>query len=438
MYIFFRYSEIHLSAGRQSIFSNSKYKEDERMKPSSQSLRRKCYHIKELAQNPTMATDYNEIDTLGLIFQIDEESNQPFQNIYITDSEKHMICVNFWGGLKKFGFQNVLEVGQVIYCMNLQKRAGNTRKSIPHFRVTEFTYFTKTPKNSAVRSLISELEKEISCLDKTKYIEECKMLKNNYSNKSVTDNVSPYRFYNDHSLIKNRVFIDSPLAAKSEENYNLTGLDFESTFKQMDTQDLSPKALQRKRMVRQKIAKLKMIGEPPPLSPLNIINRSKNASKSYKSPLVETIAKNRQSYQNSRIDQDIQSSPVIQTNANISYERNVKENEENTSINEDIPSSPLILLNVNSAKKAYRSMTSDVKTSQLMRVNVSNVQKCCQNSRISDEEVQSSPVFSMNRTYVKNVVPVKLNFSNVKDNSLEEEVDHFAEEFDGSPPLSLD
>ncbi|KAL0858900.1 hypothetical protein ABMA27_011331 [Loxostege sticticalis] len=347
-----RYSEIHLSAGRQTVFNQSKFKESNKVKPYLKAMVRKCYPVGELSQNPTMTTDYNEIDTVGFIFQIDDESSkQPFQNMYLSDGERNIICVNFWGGLKKFGFQNVLDTGQIVSCTNLQKRAGNTRKSIPQFRVTEFTFFTKTPKNLVARNMIVEIEKKISSLDKRKYCEECVKQKNNYSNKCLTENVSPYRF-NDLNLTKNKMFIDSPLVAKREDNLNLTGLDFESSFRQ--TQELSPKSKERKRKVNEKIARLKMIGEPPPISPISIINKSKRAFNSYKSPLAQT--------------------------------------------------------SVATAEKSVE---------------------------ISKNDIQSSPIIPMNRTYVKNVNPVKLNFSNVQDNSLDE-VDHFAEEFDGSPPLSLE
>ncbi|XP_063836630.1 breast cancer type 2 susceptibility protein isoform X2 [Ostrinia nubilalis] len=350
-----RCSEIHLSAGRQSIFSQSKYKVPDKLKPHLKTLARKCYPVRDLAQNPSMMTDFNEIDTVGFIFQIDVEcSKQSFQNVYLSDCEKNIICVNFWGGLRKFGFQNVLDTGQIISCTNLQKRAGNTRKSIPQFRVTEFSFFTKTPKSLEARNMIIEFEKKMCGVDRKKFCEESVNKKNNYFNKHFTENVSPYRFH-DLNLTKNKVFIDSPLAAKCEDNLNLTGLDFESTFRQADTQEVSPKSKERKRKVNEKIARLKMVGEPPPLSPMNIINKSKNAFNSYKSPLAQT--------------------------------------------------------SVTSAKKST------------------------ENSNKND--IQSSPIIPMNRTYVKNVNPVKLNFSNAQDNSLEEE-DQFAEEFDGSPPLSLE
>ncbi|RVE51602.1 hypothetical protein evm_003734 [Chilo suppressalis] len=362
-----RYGEIQISAGRNTVFRDSKYTETDEMLPYTKSLKRKCYHIKELAKNPIMITDYNEIDTVGFIFQIDpptanfDHTKQPFQNLYLTDADKHIICVNFWGGLKKFGYQNVLNTGQVIACVNLQKRSGNSKKTIPHYRVTEFSYFTKTPKHLEARNMLEELEKKMAVLDKRKYCQECLVLRNNFNKISGfnNENISPYRINNNHNLTRNKIFIDSPLANKPvDDNLNLTGLDFESTFKQ---EEMSPQQLLRKKKVNEKIAKLKMYGEPPPLSPIHIINKSKNAFNSFKSPLA----------------------------------------------------------------------TND---------NVASLRKLAENSRKNeDSAIQSSPILCMNRTFVKKGNPVRLNFSKVQEDKADEkEVDHFAEDFDASPPLSLD
>ncbi|XP_035456342.2 breast cancer type 2 susceptibility protein homolog [Spodoptera frugiperda] len=382
-----RYNEIQISAGRQSIFSLSKFKEPEALKPYTKTLQRISYTIHQLVQNPSMSTDYNEIDTIGFIFLIDppihdfDSTKQPFQNIYLSDAYKNIICINFWGGLKKFGYENVLDTGQIIYCGNLQKRAGNTRKSIPQYRVTEFTYFTKTPKNECARNLIHDLSKKFCSLDRRKFCEDCVVLKNNFAIvKSNNENISPYRFNNsDHNFSKNKMFIDSPLARPVKDDFNLTGLDFESTFRQTDTQNLSEEVLLRKKKVNEKIARLKMYGEPPPLSTIHIINRSKNASNSYKSPL--------------------------------------NPNQSNIS---KIPPKK-------SKSETVKSDSCD---------NVASVKETPEKSgNLNDSDLVCSPVL-MNRTYVKNVNPVKINFD-VKDNN-DSNVDHFAEEFDGSPPLSLD
>ncbi|XP_063632562.1 breast cancer type 2 susceptibility protein isoform X2 [Cydia splendana] len=339
-----RNSEIQLSAGRQTVFNPYKQTND-KFKQYTNTLQRKCYEIKEITHNPSMATDNNEIDTVGMIFCIEPSTKdfkeQSFQNVYLADAEKNIICVNFWGGLKKFGFENILDTGQIITCVNLQKRAGNTRKSIPQYRVTEFSYFTKTPKNKKALEITNELTSKLSKV-KDKFCEDCLVLKNNYSifKRRDSENVSPYRF--DYNLPKNMV---SPLK-NCDTNLNLTGLDFESSF---NSQEISPQMLLRKKKVNEKIEKIRLnYGEPPPLSSIHIINKSKNASATYKSPLISNLERSKME------------SPGLQNVA--------------------------------------------------------------------------SPV-TVNRTFVKTVNPVKLNFSN---ENLDESVDHFADDFDASPPLSLD
>lgn len=317
-----------------------------------------------------MVTDYNEIDTIGMIFQIDPENRNSinqFQNLYLTDENKNIICINFWGGIEKFGFENILNIGQIVACVNLQKRVGNTRRNMQQYRATEFTYFTKTPKSVAARKNIDELSKKISTINKNKFIEDCIEMKDNALKSNIND-YSPYRITN-HNLSKNSIYLNSPLISKNnkiQDDFNLTGLDFESTFKQTDTQELSPNTLVRKKKVNEKIAKLKMYGEPPSISPINVINKSKSATSSYKSPLI--------------------------TNTSV------------TSIRNETP------------KVA----------------SIKNIPKSSSNIDIS-----CSPVMPLNRTYVKSVNPVKIDFNSVAMEE-NEEIDHFAEEFDASPPLSLD
>lgn len=316
-----------------------------------------------MAQNPNISTDYNEIDTVGIIFEVEpstkdfDEKKQNFQNVFLADADKNMICVNFWGGLKKFGYENILDTGQIVTCVNLQKRAGNSRKSIPQYRVTEFSYFTKTPKDKRASELTSELSEKLSKI-KEKFCEDCVVLKTNYSTLKTrnVENVSPYRFGDNTAKT-----LESPM--NCDMNLNLTGLDFESSF----TIQMSPEQLLRKKRVKEKIEKLKRYGEPPPLSSIHIINKSKNASATYKSPL---ISKDK----------------------------------------------------IASSENASNNVTS---------VGKENLQ--------NDNNDGTSPV-GLNRTFVKRVHPIKLNFSNsvAIDNDLNDSDDHFAGEFEASPPLSLD
>lgn len=352
----------------------------ENIKIHLQPLKRTCYPIKDLIKNPSMTMEYNEIDTVGFIFLVEPAikefdcNKHQFQNVYLTDADKNIICVIFWGGLKKFGFENVLDTGQIVACMNLQKRAGNTRKNILQFRVTEFSYFTKTPKHEIARKTLEDLSKILSSFDKLKFVEDCRNLRQNYAMAKFhcNENISPYRMPNiDINFSSNKMFIDSPLHQKInkiDENLNLTDLDFESTFKQTETQELSPRTLIRKQQIKEKIAKLKMYGEPPPLSPMQILNKSRNAGCAFKSPFSK----------------------------------------------------------------------SDLSIGVASKINVTNQLNIAEKSE--DTEIQRSPVL-MNRTYVKriNMNPVKLNFNNAQEeNNKSDVIDDFGEDFDGSPPLSLE
>ena len=201
-----------------------------------------------------------------------------------------------------------------------------------------------------LRIMTEEFSRKLSGLDKIQFIEECVLVKNNFANiKYGNTDFSPYRLNNsEYNITKNKIFIDSPVNKCVDAN--LTGLDFESSFRDTDKKELSPKTVKRKRNINEKIAKLEMYGEPPPLQPIHIINKSNIINNSYKSPL---LMKNKD---------NVQSAASIR----------------------------------NLPKKI------------------------------------SSPV-CLNRTYVKNINPVKLNFSNNNESE-----DPFAEEFDASPPLSLE
>ncbi|CAH2236933.1 jg23382 [Pararge aegeria aegeria] len=399
-----RYSEIQISAGRQSVFRRAKSKENEKLKTLALTLKRQCYTAKDL-QNPSLNTDYNEVDTVGLIFLIEpqteefEKNNQPFQNLYLTDEDKNIICVNFWGGIKKFGFQNILVVGQIVTCVNLQKRAGNTRKNIPQYRATELSYFTKISKIDSVRKIADDLTAKFCTLDKRKFIDDCVLLKNNYHNIKCgnTENVSPYRLNtSDYNVYKNKVFIESPLVHSTD--LNLSGLDFESTFKQTETQDLSPQTLLRKRKVSEKIAKLKMYGEPPPLSTIHITNKSSNTVKAFKSP----FSKNE----------------IATSAASSILPRNCGDSNTNSDYS-------------NQHNKEYKDRVTNLPQNRV-ECKSTNSDALPQNDV---NKIDSSPI--LNRTYVKrtSINPVKLNFSNAIETSI---IDPFAEAFDGSPPLSLD
>lgn len=356
-----RQSEIQLSAGRQTIFNKCNLKHYNH-KQSTTIFSRQSFTITDLVKQPQ--TEYNEIDTVGLIIDIDpslkeyDANRHKFQNVYLTDHNNSLACVMFWAGIKKCGYENFFEIGQVVCCVNLQKRLGNSRRCVPNFRVTEFTYFTKIPKYQHLALIMNDLHTNIADVDMQKLRAECLVLKNKlhckvYSNENVPFKINYNALRGNHQNFAN----SSSISKNKADDLNLSGLDFESTFKQSEQQDISPRLLQQKRQISDKIAKLKMYGEPPPLNHIYIINKSKNASSTFKNPLASN---------------DVSDNSVV----------SVTNNDNSVIGNESI---------------------------------------CNETSMINSMDTK------INRA--------KLNYSK---RGNDDNVDPFAEEFDGSPPLSLD
>ncbi|KAJ0182997.1 hypothetical protein K1T71_000973 [Dendrolimus kikuchii] len=284
-----RLSEIHLSAGRQSVFKKYTPKSDS-CKLYLDIYNRQALTVSELVARPS--TEYNEIDTVGVVIDIEpnmeefDAKKHAFQNVYLTDENKNVVSVNFWGGLKKSGYENMFEIGQIVCGINLHKRLGNSRKTIPSYRVTEFSYFTKTPKYKNLKLILDNLYEKMTGVDIKNLRAECLSLKNKFTSKVYNnENMSPFRSScNNITVNRNIIAQNSPIFNHKSDDFDLSGLDFDSTFKHSEQQDISPKLLQRKRQINEKIAKLKMYGDPPPLNQIYIINQSKNASNNYKTP----------------------------------------------------------------------------------------------------------------------------------------------------------
>lgn len=297
----YRNSELQLSAGHQTLIDVCKSRE-KKYSGFTKQLRRKAVNIADVVSNPNMKSPYNEFDISGLIFHIEPTTEEfekqgktnDFQNVFLTDREMKFVCVNFWGGVRKTGFEKLLAIGQVIAGINLRSRVGNSGKTIPHFRFLETSYFTKSPKYRDLKANMMTIVDKFSEIDVVKFCKDCVSLKNQMSLNKYKRNVSP---------MLNKSFFDSPLP-NFLSDFDLSAADFESTFKQA-----SPSRL-KKSVVDEKIEKLrKMYGEPPPLSPICIKNKGTNVTKSYKSPFSIT---NERSVANIENQQEIEaSSPVL-------------------------------------------------------------------------------------------------------------------------------
>lgn len=267
---------MQLSAGRQSAFTACRLKES-----TAALFRRRTCTLDELVRSPAAQTPYGEVDTAGLIVRVEPKTTVlnntvHFQNVYLSDFERNIVSVNFWGGLEKFGYDSLLDTGQVVACVNVQRRAGSTARSIPQYRATEISYFTKSPKMADLKKLVVELNEKFKSCNIQRFCEDCVDVIENKKRKSTrNENVTPYKT-SDVNLTKT-TSVSTPLTVNKNDFKNLTN--------ESDRESASPKTLLRRQQIKAKIEKLKRYGEPPPLNPITIVNKSTNAMAAYRSPV---------------------------------------------------------------------------------------------------------------------------------------------------------
>ena len=117
---------------------------------------------------------FREIDTLGVVVNIEQVVDKGFQAVHICDSIMNFVSVQFWGGLKKFGAEPMVKMGSVVLFSNLQWRNSssqgkfyqteNAKKmpAIPCLYVTEYTTLSADSKDIVRAKMIKDLSFYVS------------------------------------------------------------------------------------------------------------------------------------------------------------------------------------------------------------------------------------------------------------------------------------
>ena len=71
---------------------------------------------------------FREVDVVGVVIKIDPELRNGFQAVFICDVLLNFVCLQFYGGIQKFGFSQVInKPGKVLLCSNLQWRDSSSK-----------------------------------------------------------------------------------------------------------------------------------------------------------------------------------------------------------------------------------------------------------------------------------------------------------------------
>ncbi|XP_077284063.1 BRCA2, DNA repair associated [Arctopsyche grandis] len=275
-----RSGELHLSAGKRSSFIEVSTKQATKL-PTVDTLTNECTSLEDV-YNTNFNPKHNEVHIVGVVINtipqtMDSENTTSMQTVYLANERTTLIAVNFWGGVDKFGFGKILEKGAYLACSNLQHRSRSVMKRIRQLYVTELSNITRCPKQRYLQTALISLENNMKRVDVERHLSKCDeqlscittMLKENVRRTCEEYNLSGLDF--------DSTFIDRPLNrnnANSSMKGNLSSVLGENT---VNFNASSPR-------VESRLKKLRAYGDPPPLSPI-VLNTSRCVKKDFVPPL---------------------------------------------------------------------------------------------------------------------------------------------------------
>ncbi|KYN09321.1 Breast cancer type 2 susceptibility protein like protein [Trachymyrmex cornetzi] len=257
-----RGTELQLTARRSAIFKPGK------MRDASYPAR-VCTSLNEIA-NSEFVPPYGEFDTVGFVCSVGPApyGMRDFDAVHLAyckagSSESSYLSILFWQGIASYGYTEILTVGSIVACSNLEWRRA-TSWNVPAAYCTDRSIFTRNPRRNHLYESFENLRNLI--MDPIKYTESCTFELNVELQKkstpmrySVSKN-TPIRMYSSTSSA-NKKLVDytSPLATPK------LGVDNRSSF------------IPSNPSIKKRLEKLQQYGEPPQLSPI-ILRNSKRIS----------------------------------------------------------------------------------------------------------------------------------------------------------------
>ncbi|XP_033116195.1 breast cancer type 2 susceptibility protein homolog isoform X2 [Anneissia japonica] len=108
--------------------------------------------------------DYQEMDIVGLVMYAtpysSRNSSRP-QTVYLSDSDVNVFALKFWGGMKAYFVEEIMEPGSFICVSNLQWRGHDKRSKIACGYVNEMTIITQNPKMKHLKTALQHLQDQI-------------------------------------------------------------------------------------------------------------------------------------------------------------------------------------------------------------------------------------------------------------------------------------
>ncbi|XP_036144157.1 breast cancer type 2 susceptibility protein isoform X2 [Monomorium pharaonis] len=263
-----RGTELQLTARRSAIFKPG------RMRDTSYPAR-VCTSLCEIA-NSEFSPPYGEFDTVGLVCSIGSApyGMKDFDAVHLAyckadSSDPSYLTILFWQGIGTYGYAEILTVGSIVACNNLEWRRV-TSWNVPAAYCTDRSTFTRNPRRNHLYESFENLRNLIT--DPLKYAESCSIKLNVELQKKSTPTRyktgTPTKMYSSttSSVDKKLVNYSSPLATLK------LGTDNSSSYVASNPS------------IRKRLEKLQQYGVASGLSPI-ILKNSKRTSLDFRSPV---------------------------------------------------------------------------------------------------------------------------------------------------------
>ncbi|XP_033221986.1 breast cancer type 2 susceptibility protein homolog isoform X2 [Belonocnema kinseyi] len=260
----FRDGDLNLTASRQAVF-----KPEPNMELSYPS--RIYTPLKDVAASG-FEPPYCELDTVGIVSWIGNTPHgmKNFEAVYLSypnedTSSSTYLSILFWQGISSHGFANILTVGSLIACSNLEcRRTRNALWTIPVCYCSERTIFTQNPRQAHLLEAFEDLKTRIS--DPIAYSKKCGDEISSLIPKKPVSRVSAQAISNVTPV--------SGIPGFNSPNFSMakTPLDVETPAKSSATQ--------------KRLDKLACYGQPPEISPI-VFRNSSNVTSNFR-PVIRT------------------------------------------------------------------------------------------------------------------------------------------------------
>lgn len=162
-----RGKDVKLTAGRMTMIRDAPSSAN----TSHDAFRRRLTPLIEI--NDSFKPHFNEFDTIGFVFKIDEVS--PSQLVYIADAHKTIFCIKFVGGIQQFAYDDIVQVNKCLAISHLDWRPQNryNLNGVPQAFVTETTTFSESPKLPDKLIALCDLREKLDRMDLDEFIEAC-------------------------------------------------------------------------------------------------------------------------------------------------------------------------------------------------------------------------------------------------------------------------